>query len=106
MPPPRESENEPSDENDKEATQNSESNSLFLEDCRKSKQDKRETEEDNDNVDSRNQLGPAGGSSKSSSSIEGHLAHEWKRIPNNDTRDVEEQVSKSYLEGFHTVGDQ
>ena len=36
-------------------------------------------------------------------SMKGNLAHEWDRVPNDNTRNVEEQVGQSDLEGAAVV---
>jgi hypothetical protein len=94
LPPPGETGNESNNEDNEEASQNSEPDSLLLKHGRESQKDERSEEEDTNDVDNWNKLGSAGGPSKCPGSLEWNLAHERKRVPDDDAGNVEEQVCK------------
>jgi hypothetical protein len=94
LPPPGETGNESNNEDNEEASQNSESDSLLLKHGRESQKDERSEEEDTNDVDNWNKLRSAGGPSKCPGSLEWNLAHERKRVPDDDAGNVEEQVCK------------
>ncbi len=87
-------------ENGDEGSQDSQSLNTLSEKEGQSQQESRDDQKASDNVKKREDSEDASGLSETAGSIEGNVAHEWNRVPNKDSGDVEEQVGKGDLHGF------
>ena len=93
------------DENDKDGSKSSQTLRVLSEEVGDSQQDQRNEEEADKDVHNGETLPDTGGASKSAGSSKRPLSHPWDRVPDEDTEDVEEQVSQSNLEGICALGD-
>ncbi len=98
---PEDSEDDTKQEsNSDDGSQNSQSGNTLGEEEGKSQQESREDQEANNDVDDREDSQDASGLTQAAGSIERDVTHERNRVPDDDSRDVEEQVGKSDLHGF------
>mmetsp|Transcript_24558 Transcript_24558/g.50559 ORF Transcript_24558/g.50559 Transcript_24558/m.50559 type:complete len:225 (-) Transcript_24558:1343-2017(-) len=103
LPPPNETGNAQNHSDHQERSQHGEANSLLHEERRKSQQQQRNDEEHNNDVDGRNETRAASSTSEGSCSPERDATHDRDGVPDDNTRNVEEQVAQGYLEGIHIV---
>ena len=86
-------------DNDNEGSQNSQSLGVLGEEVRNSKEEQGNKEEHHNDVDKRESTPDASGLSELAGGVKRNSTHDRDRVPDDDTRYVEEQVSKRDLKG-------
>jgi len=98
--------NEEDKEDGDKRSENSESLGALREEGGKTEEEEWKDTEDQDEVDDRESTPYTSSLSEADCKVKWDPAHEWDWVPDDNTRDVEEQVAKCYLKGVGTVRDE